>query len=54
MKKSNRRITNDEIALKLGLTINECKQYRLNEEQVEKLQELTHYIGLKKKVYLGL
>lgn len=41
-KKSNRRI-NDEIALKLGLKINDCKQYRLNKEQVEKLQQLTHY-----------
>lgn len=41
-KKSNRRI-NDEIALQLGLKLNDCKQYRLDKAQIEKLKELTHY-----------
>lgn len=38
-----KRISNDEIALQLGLKLKESRRYTLNKEQLKKLQELTHY-----------
>lgn len=38
-----KRISNDEIALELGLKLNQSRRYTLNKDQLKRLQELTHY-----------
>ena len=38
-----KRISNDEIALELGLELKQTRRYTLNEEQLKRLEELRHY-----------
>ena len=42
-----KRISNNEIALELGLELKQSRRYTLNKEQLKRFQELTHYTARK-------